>query len=59
MLDDKVWGLDHIQKKTDFLEETTSSNRKKIDYNKKANNKKVVLGFIFSIKIYSNFIYSD
>ena len=41
MLEDKVWGLDHIQKKTFFLEESTFSSRKKIDDNKKANNKKV------------------
>ena len=41
MLDDKVWGLDHIQKKTVFLEKITSFNRKNIYDNKKANNKKV------------------
>ena len=41
MLDDKVWGLDHIQKKTPLLEEITLFNRKKIEVNKKANNKKV------------------
>ena len=40
----------------EFLEEITSSNRKKIDDNKKANNKKVGLSLIFSIKIYFNFI---
>ena len=34
-------------------------NGKKIDDNKKANNKKVGLSLIFSIKIYFNFIYSD
>ena len=41
VLDNKVWGLDHIQKKIVFLEKIISSSRKKIDDNKKPNNKKV------------------
>ena len=41
VLDNKVWGLDHNQKKIVFLEKIISSSRKKIDDNKKPNNKKV------------------
>ena len=41
VLDNKVWGLDHIQKKIVFFEKIISSSRKKIDDNKKPNNKKV------------------
>ena len=41
MLDDKVLGLDHIQKKTRFLEKIMFFGIKIIDDNMTANNKMV------------------